>query len=87
MNTVTTSIDTAGRPVWTCTCGARAGKKDRSRFLRRHPGKCSDREGFTRQVAQGTRHLDDLERNGNPIDEYDAFYKTESKIGKRVGIT
>lgn len=47
-----------------CTvCGARAEYRKRKRFLSRHPKLCLERKEFTSQVAQGTRHLDDLDSN------------------------
>ena len=47
-----------------CTvCGARAEYRKRKRFLARHPRLCLERRQFTSQVAQRTRHLDDLETN------------------------
>jgi hypothetical protein len=50
-----------------CSCGAKADRKDRRRFLRRHAdGACgarkAEREAFTKQLAQGTRCVDDNER-------------------------
>lgn len=44
-----------------CSCGAKAPPKDRKRFLARHPKMCSERREFTRQLAQGTRCVDDVQ--------------------------
>jgi hypothetical protein len=43
-----------------CTCGAKAqdNSSESKRFKKRHPGKCSERRDFTKQLAQGTRSVD-----------------------------
>ena len=46
-----------------CTCGAKEMRGKGLRFLRRHPGPCFARRAFNRELAQTTRHLDDLEVN------------------------
>lgn len=49
-------------------CGAEAALKDKARFLRRHPMPCVrakiERRLFVKQLAQGTRSVDDTERRG-----------------------
>mgnify|MGYP001581959160 FL=1 len=47
-----------------CSCGAKcADGSKRTRFLERHPRLCSERQDFTRQLAQGTRSV---ESDGEP---------------------
>ena len=43
-----------------CTCGAKAqdNSSESKRFNKRHPGKCSERRDFTKQLAQGIRSVD-----------------------------
>lgn len=43
-----------------CTCGARAPDTSSAakRFQTRHPGKCTERKEFTRQLATGTKSVD-----------------------------
>ena len=49
--------------IWACDCGAKSGRDGHTRFLSRHPKLCLARRAFTHQLAQTTRHLDDLETN------------------------
>jgi len=47
--------------IITCTCGATADNntKERKRFTKRHPKACSKRQVFNKQLAQGTRSVED----------------------------
>jgi len=45
--------------VWTCSCGAKSGKDGLKRFLSRHPATCSKRREFSKQLAAGTRSVED----------------------------
>jgi hypothetical protein len=63
INSVTIDLST-GQLV--CTCGARSGKNGVNRFNSRHPEMCSSRREWARQLAKGTRHIDDLETNREP---------------------
>ena len=46
-----------------CSCGASAGGRHSvPRFLRRHPSLCSERREFSKQLASGTRSVEDHER-------------------------
>jgi len=49
-------------------CGAEAPLKKKARFLRRHPMACVraklERRKFVKQLAEGTRSVDDTERRG-----------------------
>jgi hypothetical protein len=44
--------------VLQCSCGAKCEPKDKNRFRKRHPAKCSEKEEFTRQIAQGVRSVE-----------------------------
>ena len=51
------------RGVFVCSCGAECReRKDIVRFLRRHPRLCSERREYTKQLARGTRCVEDEER-------------------------
>ncbi len=58
-------------PYYQCPCGAKCKVKTGGRrFLDRHPSKCGARAektaadlAYTKKLAQGTRYLDDLDRN------------------------
>jgi len=51
----------AGRQVRCSVCGATAlnTSRDRNRFAKRHPGKCTERAAFTKQLASGTKSVDE----------------------------
>lgn len=50
--------------VLVCGCGAVCDDpKDRKRFLRRHPVKCSERRAFAKELAAGTRSVDSEARH------------------------
>ena len=57
-----------------CECGAEAALKNKARFLRRHPLMCryhkAERYRFVRQLAEGTRSVDDTERRGGKYGDY-----------------
>ena len=46
-----------------CSCGARSGKNGVKRFNSRHPEMCSSRREWARQLAKGTRCVEELETN------------------------
>ena len=60
INSVTTDPST-GQLV--CSCGARSGKNGVKRFNSRHPEMCSSRREWARQLAKGTRCVEELETN------------------------
>jgi len=55
-------------------CGADTELKHKARFLRRHPMECVkakiERRRFVKQLAQGTRSVDDTERRGGKYGNY-----------------
>lgn len=77
MNTIT---DTAG--AIQCSCGSKAEPKDRNRFLKRHPRICSERREFTKQIARGTRCVDDEDAIAARVARWDAI---ERALGSEPG--
>lgn len=67
-----------------CSCGAKSEAKDRNRFLKRHPGKCSERREFTRKIANGTRCLDDSDEMSARAARWDAIEKSIATVIRKI---
>lgn len=64
--------------VLKCFCGAKCEPKDKNRFLKRHPGKCTEKKEFTHQIAQGVKSVE-TDKSEDPLKYYMEMVNAEGR--------